>query len=223
MSTERFATTLTPADTTPPAQVAGLSVTAASSTQLNLSWTANTELDLNHYNVYRGTTAGFAVTLGTTIPVATPNTSSYSNTGLSPSTTYYYKVSAVDNAGNIGTLSTERSGTTSATSPDTTPPSVAITSPANNSTVGSLTVAVAGTSADSGSGIKRIMVRIRAGTTATAYTLATPVAPNDWSTWSVSMNLSSAGPTGPYILEARAEDNAGNLQWSDDVIVNYTA
>ena len=91
-------------DTTPPAQVAGLSVTAASSTQLNLSWTANTELDLNHYNVYRGTTAGFPVTLGTTIPVATPNTSSYSNTGLSPSTTYYYKVSAVDNAGNIGTL-----------------------------------------------------------------------------------------------------------------------
>ena len=121
MSTERFATTLTPADTTPPAQVAGLSVTAASSTQLNLAWTANTEPDLNHYNVYRGTTAGFPVTLGTTIPVATPTTSSYSNTGLSPSTTYYYKVSAVDNAGNIGTLSTERFATT-LTPADTTPP-----------------------------------------------------------------------------------------------------
>ena len=122
-------------------QVAGLSVTAARSTQLNLSWTANTEPDLNHYNVYRGTTAGFPVTLGTTIPVATPTTSPYSNTGLSPSTTYYYKVSAVDNAGNIGPLSTERSGTTTT---DTTPPSVAITSPANNSTVGFYTVAVAG-------------------------------------------------------------------------------
>ena len=81
-------------------------------------------------------------------------------------------------------MSTERSGTTTATSPDTTPPSVAITSPANNSTVEFLTVAVAVYSADSGSGIKHIMVRIRAGTTATAYTLATPVAPNDWSTWS---------------------------------------
>ena len=76
LSTERSATTSTPADTTPPAQVAGLSVTAVSSTQLNLSWTANTEPDLNHYNVYRGTTAGFPVTLGTTTPVATPNTSS---------------------------------------------------------------------------------------------------------------------------------------------------
>ena len=61
--------TASPPDTTPPAQVAGLSVTAASSTQLNLAWTANTEPDLNHYNVYRGTTAGFPVTLGTTIPV----------------------------------------------------------------------------------------------------------------------------------------------------------
>ena len=104
--------TASPPDTIPPAQVAGLSITAASSTQLNLSWTANTELDLNHYNVYRGTTAGFPVTLGTTIPVATPNTSSYSNTGLSPSTTYYYKVSAVDNTGNIGPLSLEQPGTT---------------------------------------------------------------------------------------------------------------
>ena len=99
-------------DTTPPAQVAGLSVTTASSTQLNLTWTANTEPDLNHYNVYRGTMAGFPVTLGTTTPVGTPTTSSYSNTGLSPSTTYYYKVSAVDNAGNIGTLSAESFATT---------------------------------------------------------------------------------------------------------------
>jgi endoglucanase len=102
------------ADTTPPVQVAGLSVTTATSTQLNLAWTANTETDLNHYNVYRGTTAGFAVTLGTTTPVGTPTTNSLSNTGLNPSTTYYYKVSAVDNAGNIGPLSAERSATTGA-------------------------------------------------------------------------------------------------------------
>ena len=102
-------------------QVAGLTVTPVGSTQSNLAWTANTESDLNHYNVYRGTTAGFAVTLGTTTPLATPTANSYQNTGLSPSTTYYYKVSAVDNAGNIGPLSAERSGTTGATA-DTTPP-----------------------------------------------------------------------------------------------------
>ncbi len=59
-----------------------------------------------------GTTAGFPVTLGTTQPVATPTTNSFSNTGLASSTTYYHKVSAVDNAGNIGALSVEISGTT---------------------------------------------------------------------------------------------------------------
>ena len=67
---------------------------------------------------------------------------------------------------------------------DTTPPSVAITSPTNNSPATSNTIKVAGTSADSGSGIKRVMVRIRTATTTTGYTLATPKATNDWSTWS---------------------------------------
>ena len=112
-------------DTTPPAKVAGLSVTPAAgtagSTQLNLAWTANTEPDLNHYNVYRGTIQGFAVTPGTTVPVATPTTNSYPNTGLTPSTTYYYRVAAVDNSGNIGPLSDEASGTTTSAA-DTTPP-----------------------------------------------------------------------------------------------------
>ena len=82
-----------PPDITPPSQVAGLTVTPASSTQLNLSWTANPAADgVANYNVYRDTTAGFTVTPGTTTPIATPTTNSYSNTGLTASTTYYYKV-----------------------------------------------------------------------------------------------------------------------------------
>ena len=72
---------------------------------------------------------------------------------------------------------------------DTTPPAVAITSPADNSIATSNIVTVTGTSADSGgSGVKEVAVRIRAGTT-TPYTLATPTAPNDWSTWSVTVDL----------------------------------
>ena len=87
LSSEQSATTATPPDTTPPVQVAGLAVTTASSTQLNLAWTQNPESDLNHYNVYRGTTAGFVVTLGTTTPIATPTANSYQNTGLN---SFYY-------------------------------------------------------------------------------------------------------------------------------------
>ena len=102
-------TPTTPPDTTPPSQVTGLGATPTSSSQINLSWTANPAADgVNHYNVYRGTTAGFTPTT----PIAQPTTTSYSNTGLTASTTYYYKVAAVDAAGNVGAPSSAVSGTT---------------------------------------------------------------------------------------------------------------
>ena len=46
--------------------------------------------------------------------IAQPTTNSYNNTGLTASTIYYYKVAAVDNASNIGTYSTQATGTTQA-------------------------------------------------------------------------------------------------------------
>lgn len=95
-------------DTTPPAQVTGLTVATVSSSQLNLTWIANTESDLNHYNVSRGTVSGGPYTL-----IASPTANSYSDTGLTAATTYYYVVSAVDNAANQGTQSAPASGTTS--------------------------------------------------------------------------------------------------------------
>ena len=111
LSDEANATT---GDSTAPAKVMDLTVTSISGSQLDLAWTANTETDLNHYNIYRGTTNGFAVNTVTDTPLAQPSTNSYSDSiGLSQSTTYYYKVAAVDNAGNIGILSDEASGTTS--------------------------------------------------------------------------------------------------------------
>lgn len=95
-------------DTTPPARVTGVTVTTISSSQLDVAWTANTELDLDHYNVYRSTISGGPYDL-----VASPTTNSYSDIGLAASTTYYYVVTAVDVAGNEGTPSVEVSGTTS--------------------------------------------------------------------------------------------------------------
>jgi subtilisin family serine protease len=95
-------------DTTPPAKVMGLTVDTVSSSQLGLNWNANTETDLDRYNVYRSTTSGGSYDL-----IASPITNSYSDTGLAPLTTYYYKVSAVDSSDNEGTASDEASGTTS--------------------------------------------------------------------------------------------------------------
>ena len=87
-----------------------------------MGWTANPEPDVAHYNVYRGTTAGFAVNTATDTPLTQPTGNSYSDTsGLTASTTYYYKVAPVDTSANIGILSDEGSGTTAGAG-DTTPP-----------------------------------------------------------------------------------------------------
>ena len=110
LSDEANATT---GDSTAPSKVMDLTVTSISGSQLDLAWTANAETDLAHYNIYRGTTTGFAVNTATDTPLSQPLTNSYADTnGLSQSTSYYYKVAAVDNAGNIGILSDEASGTT---------------------------------------------------------------------------------------------------------------
>lgn len=99
-------------DIIPPAQVTGLVATANGSTRIDLVWTANTELDLDHYNIYRGTTPNFIVVPSVDQPLGQTTANSYSDTGLTQQTTYYYKVAAVDLTGNIGLLSGESSTTT---------------------------------------------------------------------------------------------------------------
>ncbi len=101
------AATVTTPDLTPPAQVVGLSASASSETQVDLSWTPNTEGDLDHYNIYRD-----GVLVGTSL------VASFSDTGLSAKTTYGYEVSAVDTSGNEGL----KSALVSITTPDLTPP-----------------------------------------------------------------------------------------------------
>ena len=89
---------------TVPAAPAGLTATAGN-TSVALSWTAST--GATSYNIYRGTTAGgesaTAIASGITSP-------SYSDTGLTNGTAYYYKVAAVNSAGTSG-LSAEVSAT----------------------------------------------------------------------------------------------------------------
>jgi len=69
-----------------------------------LTWEANAEVDLSHYKVYRSTITGELYDLITSVSAPT---TSYSDTGLTASTTYYYVVSAVDTSGNEGEASGE--------------------------------------------------------------------------------------------------------------------
>lgn len=93
-------------DTTPPAAPSGLTASALDSSQTHLDWNDNTEGDLAGYNVYRSTTSGFAA--DTSHLVASGVTSSeYEDSGLSPETTYYYVVAAIDTSNNESVVSDE--------------------------------------------------------------------------------------------------------------------
>lgn len=87
-------------DTIAPDQVTDLTVIKVSTNRIDLSWTPNS--NPAKYNVYRDD-----------VKVATTTTASYSDTGLTPSTTYSYSVTAVDSAGNEGIPSDITSAKTS--------------------------------------------------------------------------------------------------------------
>ena len=91
-----------------PGQVGGLSASAASSSQINLSWNAPIGTQTG-YQVYRSTNANMS---GQTL-LATVGLTSYNATGLSASTTYYFRVRAVNNGGN-GAYSSIANATTQA-------------------------------------------------------------------------------------------------------------
>ncbi|MDB6026400.1 MAG: hypothetical protein JWM68_2623 [Verrucomicrobiales bacterium] len=90
-SNEASATTAAPTPSAP----SGLTATAASSSQINLSWTDNSSIETG-FVVARGTVSGGPYT---DIVTTAANVTSYSNTGLSASTTYYYVVRAFNGAG----------------------------------------------------------------------------------------------------------------------------
>jgi hypothetical protein len=79
-----------------PAAPTGLSATAASSTAINLSWTDNATTETS-YLLERDVSVNFPNPVVTTLAA---NTTSYSDTGLSPSSTYYYRVRAANGSGN---------------------------------------------------------------------------------------------------------------------------
>ena len=75
----------------------GVTATAASQTQINLSWTASA--GATSYNILRSTTSGGPYTL-----VGTSATTSFSDTGLTCNTAYFYVVQAVDGTCSLGQL-----------------------------------------------------------------------------------------------------------------------
>lgn len=99
------------ADTTAPSIPTNLIAAATSASQINLTWTASTDaVGVTGYRLERCTPAACVNFL----EIGTPPANSFSDTGLTASTLYRYRVRATDAAGNLSGYSTISQATTSA-------------------------------------------------------------------------------------------------------------
>lgn len=94
-------------DVTPPSTPLGLTATAVSSSRIDLSWSAATDSGGSGL-------AGYDLLRDSITPIVVGVQTSYSDTGLTPSTSYSYRVRARDGNGNLGSYGSTASATTQA-------------------------------------------------------------------------------------------------------------
>jgi hypothetical protein len=93
----------------PPQPPSNLTAIAASSSSVNLSWTASPTAGVT-YDIFRNTTSGFSPSSGNQVASGVSGTT-FADTGLAASTTYFYLVEAA-NAGGTSAASNQASATT---------------------------------------------------------------------------------------------------------------
>jgi fibronectin type 3 domain-containing protein len=105
-----------PVDKTPPAIPSGLE-TASDEGKINIKWSLNLELDIAGYNIFRATSINGDYTK-LNKELIDPDSPFYTDEDVESGKLYFYRVSAVDRAGN----ESKRSNAISGTARDTTPP-----------------------------------------------------------------------------------------------------
>ncbi|MGB7161260.1 MAG: fibronectin type III domain-containing protein, partial [Tepidisphaeraceae bacterium] len=91
-------------DTSAPSAPGTLRATGASDTTVDMNWIASIDnVGVAGYDIYRG---------GQKIATVSGSTTSYTDTGLNPSTAYLYTMRAFDAAGNVSSSSNSDTGTT---------------------------------------------------------------------------------------------------------------
>jgi chitodextrinase len=168
-------------------------------TKVPLSWTASTDdQGVAGYRVFRNG-AQVGEVAGT----------SFTDTTVAASTTYSYTVKAFDGAGNVSEASAPLTVTTPEAA-DATPPTVAMTEPAEGATVTGTAKLVA--TASDASGIAGVQFLID-GSAVGAEDTTSP--------YELSWNSTSVA-NGEHKLSARARDGAGNTATSAPVTVTVS-
>ena len=189
-------TSVVVSDNQAPTMPSGLAATA-SGTSISLAWTASTDnIGVVGYQVLRSTINGSGYS-----QIATANTNSYTNTGLSVGTTYYYVVKAYDAAANVSATSTQAQATVPVPA-DTERP----TAPTGlTATAAHREVALAWAASSDNVGVVGYQIW-RSTTNGSAYTQQTTVN----TTVYVDTNLTN-GTTYYYLV--KAYDAAGNVSF----------
>lgn len=166
-----------------------LTATPVGGTQVDLSWTAI--LNVTGYQLQRATDNGFSANLVT----STPSGTTASATGLTPGTTYYFRVAGTGATGQSG-WSNIASATPTIAPPSSTP---------------NISAAMAGTNAEGTSSVVSCATgtaeyQLRQHSTATS----TDGAWSAWSAWSTGRTLSIAASQGyKYTFQVQARCTLG--------------
>lgn len=192
-------TTLQPGTTAPTAP-SNLLASAVSSTQIRLSWqdTSGNESGFKIERCQNVACSSFAQIASTGA-----GTTSFDNVGLSPATSYSYRVRAYNTVGDSAYVGPVSAQTQSAS--DTTPPLVSMTAPVSGSRIQGIVLLTV--SASDNVGVSRVDF-YRDGATLLGSASVSPYT-FSWSTASVA--------DGAHALSAKALDSAGNVGSSANV------
>ena len=197
-------------DQTPPS--GGTLTATAGSGQVGLTWAGFTDggsglATTNPYKLVVNTGSSPAATCTSGTQLYQGTGTSYTHTGLTSGTPYYYRVCATDKAGNISAGATVSATPQAA---DTTPPTVSITSPTTNLTYSTSTspLTFAGTASDN-VGVTTVTWTNSLGGSGTA---------SGTTSWSAS-GIALQG--GTNVLTVSAKDAAGNTGTAT-LTVTYT-
>ncbi len=198
-----------PPDTQAPTAPTNLGATAASSSQINLSWTASTDnVGVTGYRVERCQGAGCS-NFG---QIATPAGTTFGDSGLTANTSYSYRVRAADAAGNLSAYSSVASATTQA-AVDTQPP----TAPTNlgATAASSSQINLSWTASTDNVGVTGYLVERCQGAGCSNFAqIATPTG--------TTLNDSGLAANTSYSYRVRATDAAGNLSGYSNTATTVT-